>query len=231
MNNLAVAIALATSPSKAFEDLRQRPTFWFPLLLVIITTAGMMGWYYSVVDIDWLKELMFANNADFQKMPEDQRAGAMAFVGRNTMLIGSVVAICFMVPVFYLLHALYFLLAGKVTKLTPGFKHWFSLTCWTALPALITVVVSALLLIIRDNDQVGPGILQPLSLNELLLHYPLGSKQQGFFEALSIPTLLSWVLMIMGVRAWSQRSWVFSTIFALIPAVLIFGIWSIFVFR
>src|SRR5690242_2758583 len=100
MNNLAVAIALATSPSKAFEEIRERPRFWFPLLLVIITTAGMLAWYYSVVDIDWLKDIMFANNADFQKMPEDQRAGAMAFVGRNTMLIGSVVAICFMVPVF-----------------------------------------------------------------------------------------------------------------------------------
>jgi Yip1 domain len=231
MNNISIAIALATSPSKAFEEIRERPRFWFPLLLVIIATAGMMGWYYSVVDIDWLKELMFANNADFQKMPAEQRAGAMAFVGRNTMLIGSVIGVCVMIPVFYLLNTVYFLLAGKVTKLTPGFKQWFALTCWTALPVLINVVISTLLLLIRDNDQIGPGILQPLSLNELLLHYPFGSKPQGFFEALSIPTLLSWALLIMGVRAWSQRSWVFSTIFAMIPALLIFGIWSIFVFR
>ena len=131
MNNLALSAALATAPSSAFAELRERPRFWFPLLLLVLTTVGMCYWYYSVVDIEWLKDAMFSNNPDIQKLPEDQRAAAMAMFGRNTLLWGSVVGAIFVMPIVFLLQALYLLLAAKVTKLPQGFKHWFALSCWT----------------------------------------------------------------------------------------------------
>ena len=51
MNNLALSAALATAPSSAFVELRERPRFWFPLLLVVLTTVALNYWYFSVVDI------------------------------------------------------------------------------------------------------------------------------------------------------------------------------------
>jgi hypothetical protein len=230
MNNLAVATSLATSPSTAFAELRERPRFWFPLLLVILSSLAILVWYYSIVDIEWMKDALYSNNPQFQKMPEAQRAQAMAFVGRNMMLISGVIGICVAVPVFYLLLSLYYLVAAKVTKVPLGFKHWFTLTCWSALPALLGALVAAIFLLIRDNNQVGPGILQPLGLNELFFHRPPGG-QQGFFDALNIPGILGWILAIIGVRTWTQRSWLFSATFVLIPVVLMFGIWGFFAFR
>ena len=132
MNNLALTAALATSPSSAFAELRERPRFWFPLLLLVLTTAGLMYWYYSVVDIEWLKDLMFSNNPDLQALPGDKRAEAMAMLGRGTMLWGSVAGAIFVMPIVFLLSAAYFLMAAKVTKLPLGFKHWFAFSCWTA---------------------------------------------------------------------------------------------------
>jgi hypothetical protein len=231
MNNFAVATALATSPTSAFAELRERPRFWFPLLVVAISTAAMIGWYYSVVDIDWLKEQIFGNNPDMQKMPAEARAAAMGFMGRKTMLISGVFGAAMGIPFFFLVSALYFLLAAKITKMSPGLKHWFSLVCWCSLPILINVVAGAVFLLLRDNNQITPGVLQPLSLNELVFHRPMGAKDQAFFDSLNIPGILSWVLMIIGVHAWSQRSWVFSSVVALLPSVLIYGIWAIFVFR
>lgn len=231
MNNLAVATALATSPSTAFTELRERPRFWFPLLAVILATVVMIVWYYGVVDIDWLKAQMFEGNPDMQKLSPEQRAGAMQFMGRNTMMFGGIIGASIAIPVFYLINSLYLLLAAKVTKIPLGFKHWFTLTCWSALPALLGALATIILLLLRSNDQVGPGILQPLGLNELFFHKPLGSKGQGFLDALNIPGMLSWVLAIIGLRTWSQRSWLFCSIVILIPAVLIFGIWAMFAFR
>jgi hypothetical protein len=231
MNDLAVATALATSPSTAFVELRERPRFWFPLLAVILSSAAILVWYYSVVDIEWMKDAMYSSNPDFQKMSAEQRAQAMAFVGRNTMLVGGVVGILVAIPVFYALGSLYYLLAAKVTKVPLGFKHWFTLTCWSALPMLLGAVVAAIFLLIRDSDQMGPGILQPLGLNELFFHRPMGSKPQAFFDALNIPGILSWILAIIGVRTWTQRSWLFSAVFVLIPVVLLYGIWGFFAFR
>jgi hypothetical protein len=231
MNDLTLSGALATNPSSAFAELRERPRFWFPLLLIVLSTAILAFWYYTIVDIDWLKDAMFSNNADIQKMPEAERAQAMAMVSRGTMRWGSVIGVCFALPIFFVLHAVYLLIAAKVTKMPFGFKHWFSLTCWTAMPLLISNVVAAILLLIAENPQIGPGAMQPLSLNELLLHRPFGSPGQAFFESLTIPGVLGWILLIIGVRTWSQRSWLFSSIVALIPVVLLYGIWSAFAFR
>jgi hypothetical protein len=231
MNNLALSVALATAPSSAFGELRERPRFWFPLLLLLATTAGLVFWYYSVVDIECLKDAIYGNNPDIQALPEDQRAASMAMLTRTTLLWGSVVGTCIFLPIFFLLTALYLWLAAKVTKLPQGFKHWFAFSCWTALPLLLTTVVSAILLLLSDNAQVSPSVMQPLSLNELALHRPIGSPGYTLLESLTIPSILSWFLMIIGVRAWSGRSWAFSAIFILLPIVVIYGIWSFLAFR
>jgi hypothetical protein len=231
MNNLALSVALATAPSSAFGELRERPRFWFPLLLLVASTVAIVYWYYSMVDIEWLKDAMFSNDPDMQKRPEAERAAAMAMLGRNTLLWGSVVSTIFVLPIFFLLQGLYLLLAAKVTKLPQGFKHWFALGCWSALPLLLSTVVAALFLIISDTAQVSPSVMQPFSINELVLHRPMGSPGHTLFESLTIPGVLSWILMIIGVRAWSQRSWAFSVIFILLPIVILYGIWSAFAFR
>jgi hypothetical protein len=198
---------------------------------VALTTGAMMAWYYSVVDIDWLREQLFASNADIQKMAPEQRAAAMNFVGRNMLLISSVVGACMGIPFFYLLTALYFLVVAKVAKIPLGLKHWFSLVSWCSLPVLLNVLAAVIFLLLRDNDQIAPGVMQPLSLNELVLHIPMGAKGQTFFESMSIPAILNSILTIIGMRAWSERSWLFCTFVSLLPVALIYGVWAIFAFR
>jgi hypothetical protein len=146
-------------------------------------------------------------------------------------LWSSVIGSIFLWPIMFLVSALYLLLAAKVTKLPQGFKHWFAFSCWAALPWLLSTVVAAIFLILSDNAQVSPSALQPLSINELLLHRPMGSAGYALFESLTISSVLSWILMIIGVRVWSQRSWEFSAIFILLPNVVIYGIWAFFAFR
>lgn len=231
MNNIALIVALATAPSSAFAELRERPRFWFPLLLLTLSTAAVVYWYYSIVDIEWLKDLLFSSNPDLMALPADKRAEAMAMFGRNTLLWASVVGSLFTFPVIFLISALYFLLAAKVTKIPLGFKHWFAFSSWTALPLLLSTVVGAILMMMSENAQVSPAVLQPLSVNELLLHRPYGSAGYSLLETLSIPSVLSWILMIIGVRVWSQRSWAFSAIFILLPAICMYGIWAFFAFR
>jgi len=231
MNNLALSVALATAPSSAFVELRERPRFWFPLLLVVLTTAGLTYWYYSMVDIEWLKDLMSSTDPSFQKMSEDERAAAMAMFGRNMLLWSSVISMFIIIPVVLLLEALYLLVAAKITKLSFGFKHWFALACWTSLPMLLTTVVAAILLILSENSQVAPSVMAPLSLNELLFHVPAGGPGYTLLESLGIPAFLSWALMMIGVRTWSQRSWAFSAILTLLPWVVIYGLWAFFAFR
>jgi uncharacterized membrane protein YhdT len=155
----------------------------------------------------------------------------MGFVGRNTLLISGIVGTFIGMPIAFLVSALYYLVAAKVTKVPLGYKHWFSMVCWASLPILLNSVVAVIFMLLRDNDQIGPSVLQPLSLNELLFHRPLGSQGQTFLDSLSIPAFISMGLSIIGVRTFSQRSWAYSAVVALIPVVLIYGIWAFFAFR
>jgi hypothetical protein len=231
MNNLALTAALATAPTSAFAELRERPRFWFPLLLLVATTVGLYYWYYSIVDIEWFKDAIYGNNSQIQALPEADRARAMGMVGRGMLLWGSVIGLTIALPCVFLITALYFLLAAKVTKLPQGFKHWLSLVCWTSLPILLNTIVAAIFILMSDSTQISPSVLQPLSINELLVHLPMCSPGYQMLSSLSIPAVLSSILAIIGVRTWSQRSWAFSAVVALIPLVLFYGIWAIFAFR
>jgi len=231
MNNLALSVALATAPSSAFAELRERPRYWFPLLLIVLSSAALIFWYYSVVDVEWLKDTMYSHNPTIQAMSEEKRAAAIGAINRTTMLWGAVVGSLIAIPIFMLLSALYFLVAAKVTKQAQGFKHWFAFVCWSSLPGLLGTVVAAILLLMSPNAQINPTSLQALSLNELVFHLPLGSPGQGMLDSLTIPGFLSWALMIIGVHTWSQRSWVFSAVVVLLSVVLFYGIWSLFAFR
>jgi uncharacterized membrane protein YhdT len=227
MNNLALAAALATAPTSAFAELRERPRFWFPLLLLVLTTAAINYWYFSMVDVEWIKDTMIGNDPN---VSEAERAAAMGMLTRTTLLWGAMVGVIVGTPLVFLAWAVYLLLAAKVTKLPLGFKHWFAFSCWTSLPMLLSTVVAAIFLILSDNAQVNPSLMAPLSLNSLVLHVPMGPGY-AFYESMTIPGVLSWILMIIGVRTWSQRSWTFSSIFILLAVVVYYGIWSTFAFR
>lgn len=227
MNNLAVSVALATAPSSAFAELRERPRFWFPLLVAVISTAILGYWYYSVVDIGWLKATIFGANPN----PDAAKhAAAMAMMTRTTLLWSSVVGAVIITPVFLLIQTLLLWLAAKVTKVALGFKHWFVMASWASLTGLLGFIVAAILLLLSDTNQVAPGVTTALSLNELVFHKPMGSPGQGLLDALSIPSFLGWALMIIGVRTWTQRSWGFSAAFVLVPVAVIFGIWAFITF-
>ena len=96
MNNVALAVALATAPSSAFAELRERPRFWFPLLVMVLSTVVVVYWYYSIVDIEWFKDTLFGGSPDLN--PE-QRAAAMGMMTRTTLLWSGVLGSIVMIPV------------------------------------------------------------------------------------------------------------------------------------
>ena len=231
MNNLALAGALVTAPSSAFAELRERPRFWFPLLLIVLSSTAMVYWYYSVVDFEWLKDLMFSHNPKFEALPEAQRAAAMGTFSRPVLLWSSVIGTLVIVPFFFVLQSLYFWVAAKVTKIPLGFKHWFALTAWSTLPILLGTVVGAILLLLSHNTQISPSSLAPFFLNELVFHRPFGSAAQPILDSLTITGFICWGLMIFGVRTWSQRSWFFSAAYVLLYIAVFYAVVSYIAFK
>jgi len=231
MNDLALAGAMFTSPVTAFTELRARPRFWLPLLAILAATILQLVWYYNVVDLEWLKDHLFSGNKRIEAMPPEARARMSAAMSQRTMLWSSVVSVAVVTPIIFALTAAYYALAGKITDVQCTYKHWFSLACWTALPMLIGAGIGFVVLAMEGaNAQIGPSELQVLSLNELFFQRSPTQPGYQLFVSLGVFTVWSWVLSIVAIKAWSQRSWLFAATFALLPIVIVYGLWAVLAF-
>ncbi|MES1192638.1 MAG: YIP1 family protein [Steroidobacter sp.] len=232
MQDLTLLTAMVTTPSSAISSIRERPRFWFPLIISILLAAGMIYWYYSAVDFEWLKHQFLDNAPQMQKLSEAQRQQAMNFMSRNTMMWSGVIGSAVFISVAFVLSATYLLVAGNVSGVRYRFKQWFALSCWTTFPSiLLNTLIVALMRLSSDTTQLLPDSLRPLSLNELFFHRIIGQPGQSLLASADLLSLWPIALMTLGVKQWSQRSWLFSLIVVLLPYVVIYGIWAAFALK
>ncbi|MFO1504297.1 MAG: YIP1 family protein [Steroidobacteraceae bacterium] len=229
MNNLGLSSALLFEPRKVFMELDARPRFWFPLLVVIVTTVVIAVWYRSVVDIEWVTDRAMRTSAFASRLTEAQIEEAVKrSVERKTLgTVATTLGTPIVIVVVGMLGALYLLLAGKATRVRRSFRHWFALTWWAALPAAVFgLVAAAFVLLTTTTAQFDQTELKPLSLNALLMHRNFDQPGYALFGSIDLFQLFSMYLSVVAVRTWSGRSWLFSSIFALLPYLLIYGIWA-----
>jgi hypothetical protein len=231
MNQLQLTLAWATDPKAAAREIEQRPSYWFPLLVVCLVTAGSAYMFYSWVDFDWFIDTTLRSSAAGRRLTDAQLAQAAHVMSRNTTKWASVISGFVLVPIIKLLGALYYLLAGKITGISRSFEQWFSLNCWTGLPQVLSSLSGVLVLVTTTNRQLDPGILSPLSLNELFFHLPMGAPAYTLLTSINLLQFASLFLTALAVRLWSGRSWLFSSVFALFLPVLILGVGTLWALR
>jgi hypothetical protein len=218
--------ALITNPRRAFTELEKEPRFAVPMWLLLGATVGMIIWYYSSVDVDWLINQALAARA----MTAAQRAQAAAFMTRGTLLGSSLIGGILVLFVTQVVQAFYFFFIYEFLEVQLSFRKWFALTWWCSLPQLISVAATAVMLLLRVHAQTPATILSPLSLNVLFFHFDPADSGYALLNSLSLVQLLTLLLMVIGVQTWSKRSWLLSIVVVLAPRLLIYGVWYWFSF-
>ena len=224
MNNFELAVALVLDPKGAVREIEARPRFLFPLLITVLVTGAALVWYYSIVDAAWLIDTSLRSSS--RPMTEEQLAQVSRFMTRNTLMFGGLFGVVFIAVVFRLLEATWYLLAGKVTNVQRSFKQFFALACWTSLPQILAVLPAIPLLLTTSSPQTEPGALSPLSLNELFFHRGMGAPGYNLFSNVNLLHIFTVYLVVLGIKMWSGRSWLFALIYTLLPAALIGGLWA-----
>lgn len=227
MNNFELAAALVLEPRRAMAEIEARPRFLFPLLILMVVTAGALLWYYSIVDLDWLMDKTLRSSSGTRQMTEEQLAQAAQFMSPAVVTWTSVVAVILFTIVARLLEATWYLLAGKVTNVQRSFKQWFSMASWTSLPQVLAVLPAIPLLLTAKSTQVDAGAISPLSLNELFFHRAIGEPGYNLFTNVNLIHVFTLYLAVLAVKQWSGRSWLFAAIYTLLPIAVICGVWAI----
>jgi len=210
------------APSPTFARLKDKPRPFIPLLVLILLTLAVSCWYISSIDFAWFREHMMAAQGP---MKPEARAAMAQFLTPKTMMWSSGAGAVVGTPLICAIVALYYLLAGKVMGTGIGYGKWFGFAVWTSIPRLLTVPLSALQ-ILTSGGRLAPEDMNMVSLNYLLLHVPASSPWFGLATNLDLTSVWSIALAVIGLKAWTGRSTGACVTVAVLPYVLVYGIWA-----
>jgi hypothetical protein len=71
--------------------------------------------------------------------------------------------------------------------------------------------------------------LQPTSINSILLSLPTSSPWHSFFEAITLFNLWTIALAFFGLKAWLNIETPKAIIIAIIPSVILYGAWALYI--
>lgn len=220
-------VDIVAAPGKALDEIKSHTAWlWWPLLISILLASGLMLYYYNWVDFEWLVE------ETIRQVPAEDRAEAAGPI-RQFMSVGttswtSVAAIVLVSLVIYTLQATYLHLANKLTTGAEiGFGQWFSFSVWTAFVGVFGTLAAFVVIFMADSNQLAGEKLQVLSMNSLIIHSSPGDPLFTWGNSLSLVNFWMLFLMSIGYARWTGAAIVKSTIIAVLPWALIFGVWAI----
>lgn len=217
-------IDILAAPTAAFERLKTNPTFWFPLLLVMVCIASIQVGYLLLTDFNFLIDQMvdqaLASNPNARE--RDVRE-AMDNLSPTVLATSAGVASMIAVPLISALYATYLNFVSKFGSPEYSFKHWFSLSCWTGIPTLFVALAAWAVILSSANGQVPQAALQPLSLDSLLAL----NSGKTILQNLNLPMFWSFALLTLGYRHFTGKSLSKSATITLAPYALVYGIWAL----
>jgi hypothetical protein len=231
VSNWQILQALVFEPRKAFAELAEQPRFWFPLLLLAIGSTVVAVWYLSVVDFPWMMDQQLRGGMFGRQLTEEQITTAVRAASdrRGVQIAITGIFSPLGIALAMMLAALLSLLSAKLTNVKYGYRQWLALACWCNVPTLLAQVASAIVLLTTTTAQISQGDLQPLSLNSLIFHKDATASGYTALTYITVLHLWTMVLSVYGVKLWSNRSWLFSFLFACWPGLLVLGIWALVV--
>lgn len=223
---LNAMVDIVAAPGKALDEIKLHTSWlWWPLLITMLLASGLMTYYYSWVDFPWLIE------QTIRQVPAESRAES-ADVIRNFMSVGTstwttVIAIVVMSLIIYTIQATYLHLANKLTTGAEiGFGKWFSFSVWTAFVGVFGALAAFVMIFMSDSNQLAVEELQVLSLNSLLVHASADDRLFTWANSLTLIHFWTIFLMSIGYARWTGAGMVKSTIIAVLPWLLVFGVWG-----
>lgn len=228
-NALSASIDIFISPSKTFNGLKEAKG-WSWLAFALITIMLVASTY------------IFYSNADSQFILEEQVAAATvdATIGEKKMIRQSMeqgidnqiwFAIGGGVFGIILINALiagYYLLVSKQDPdANYSYGAWYGFGFWTMMPMVISSLGVIALVLTASTNELSMSLFNYASINQLILGLELGHPFYTMMESLNIFSIWGIALAAIGLKCWTNFSLNKAILFAALPSIIIYGIWTV----
>lgn len=222
-------INIFLEPAKVFADLREKPTFWVPMLLLAVLTAVSTLLYFLNVDPAWFAEYqsaqMLLQNPEMTSAELAQMQSIMP--GARAMGWFAAAGALLVIVVVFLVYGVYYLLAGKITGQPVGFRHGLALVSWSSMPMVLgsLVVIGAVL---TSSPQTPLESMQLTNIDPLLVQLPVDHDWAMLARSFSLLNFWVWFLAALGWKTWFRTGWGQALVVALLPSIVIYGVMALF---
>lgn len=222
-------INIFLEPAKVFADLREKPTFWVPMLLLAVLTAVSTLLYFLNVDPAWFAEYqsaqMLLQNPEMTSAELAQMQSIMP--GARAMGWFAAAGALLVIVVVFLVYGVYYLLAGKITGQPVGFRHGLALVSWSSMPMVLgsLVVIGAVL---TSSPQASLESMQLTNIDPLLVQLPMDHDWSLLARSFSLLNFWVWFLAALGWKTWFRTGWGQALVVVLLPSIVIYGVMALF---
>ena len=228
-NVMTALVDIFISPSKAFNGLKEAKGWSFVafILLAGILAASMFAFY---------------NKADPQFLIDQQVAAASvdATIAEQKMIRQSMEQTIDMQVWFAMfggiigLAVINALMAGYylfVSKQDPeanyGYGAWYGFGVWTMMPMIISSLGLLILVLTASTDQISQTLFNYASINQLLIGLEIGHPFYTLLESLNIFSIWGIFIAAIGLKSWTNFTFNKALLFAALPSIAIYGIWTV----
>lgn len=220
-------INIFLEPGKVFAELKDKPTFLVPALIVVGASMASALAYFQTVDPEWFSAqqvaAMVAQGSSKAEIAQVQQfmpgARASGWIAAGTMPV--------VFAIMFSLYGLYYWLAGKVAGQAVSFRQGVSLSAWSLMPMLVGAVV-ALVAVFTSSPQSTFESMQMLNVDPLLVQLPLDNAWSSLAKGFSLLNFWVWFLAALGWKTWFRTGWGQALVVVLLPSLVIYGIWAAF---
>lgn len=212
-------------PAKVFAELKEKPSFWQPLLMMIAANVALMLAYHFSVDPDWFLDHTLAMSGREMSAAEIAQAKQFMPGARTAGYIGAAAIPIFM-PIVFALLSVYYLLAGKITGAGLSYRQCFALAIWSSMPMLISALV-ALVGVAMMTPQTGIEALKLTNVDPLLVQLPFDHAFSSLAKNFDLLGLWGIFLLALGWKTFGRTGWTQAVIVAALPTVVIYGSWAL----
>src|SRR5262245_46005536 len=198
-SSVGVLSNIFTAPSLAFARLKERPSPWLGLLILLVGYAAVSYVYLQVVDLAWMLDHQLAQGGNLTDAQRTQAVDAALRISPAVYgVIGAVTPSLFVLVIVALV-ALYFTGVSFATNDGVKYGQWFAMISWALLPIVIGLAATFINLLVSDARFLPQEKLNPLAFGNLLgIDFAEAPRGQRILLSLDISAVWAVALLVLG---------------------------------
>ncbi|MBU3003735.1 Yip1 family protein [Paraglaciecola arctica] len=220
---------IITKPNRVFATINEVDNWsWIPFLFIAATGAIPIYLYFNFVDFAWYNELMVQSVAG-DLSPAEQSAVRNAMADQAQSLWAGVFGSVLVVIISNAILALYFnIMTRSDEECVQGYTDWYGFAWWISLPSVVCSLISILVVVLAQDNQLSPVSLAPTSL-AFIFSIETSSQWSSLLQSIRLESIWVMYLTAVGLSQWTKFSANRNYTIAVAPYLTIWIIWTLII--